>query len=237
MTAQPVARAPELAPEEGPLSAAMRELRRRTNLPRLSRWALEQCWGARLGVWLARLAALPLAVSSFYLTRPLGDVLDAVLRVACLLFSWCAGLAALSAAGPAHARKLDELEGLLMARALPVRVLREQPAAGVAAWTWRHMTPLALLVASASALGPEPWRPGQLAGLAVGVGAYFLALGALLALLVHLCQLVSRARGQSLLLLLVFAPEVLAPAWPELTTIPRACAALLDACLALGARW
>lgn len=210
---------------------------RRASVWRLSRWALEQCSGARAGLWLARLAALPFAVFTFYTTRPLGEVIDAVARVACIMFSWCAGLAALSAAGPAQLQALRQLEGMFVARAVPTSIAYDERAVSVATWTWRHMAPLGLLVVSASAVGPEPWRATQLAGLGVGVLAYFLVLGAGLALLAHVCQRLTRSRGQSLLLALVFVPEVLAPAWPELPTVPRTYASILDACLALGARW
>lgn len=162
--------------------------------------------------------------------------MDAILHLACATLSWCALLAALSATGGMHLRELGELQGILLARGIPPEKVGVERSLGLTLWIWQHLVGLALLVAAACAWAPEPWRFSQLLGLGAGVVIYFGALGAGLGALAHVCSTLTRARGQSLLLGLVFIPQLLAPAWPELPTLPRVYGSLLDACLALGAR-
>jgi len=172
-----------------------------------------------------------------FAARPLPGTLDAIVRLALVTLSWCAGLAALSAAGRSHDQVLEAGRGLLQSRGISLdRVRAERPLA-VAVWILRHVGVLALLlVALSMSLTPEPWRVARLLGLAIGTGVYLVALGVGLGALAHLCHVLGRARGQALLLGLVFIPELISPAWPEVPTVVSSYGQLLELCSSFGFR-
>jgi hypothetical protein len=200
------------------------------------RW-LDQCLGARAGTWFARGLGLSFGMMALFLARPLPEAASAVLRLALVSLSWCTGLAALSLAGAALERSLDAGRGLLESRGIAlVSVRRDRPLV-LAFWNLRRLFPPFALVLGACVVGTtDPWQAAQLLGLAGGAIIYLAALGAGLGVVAQLCHVLGGARGQSLLLLAVLVPEVISPAWPELPTLGRAYAHLLDACLALGIR-
>jgi len=193
---------------------------------------LGQCFGARSCAWLSRAVALGFVTAAVFATRPLPDALDAISRFALVTLSWCAGLAALSGAGPAPGRALSAGRGLLAARAIPLERVQARQPFGVALWIWRHVGLMALIVMTVCAgLTPEPHRAARLLGLVLGGSVYLFALGAGLGVLSYLCLLVGRTRGQLLLVGLIVFPELLSPAWPALPTVASNYRQLLDACL------
>jgi hypothetical protein len=211
--------------------------RRWRALTRIGERALDGCLGARACVWFSRLSGLGFALSALLAARSLPGTLDAILRLALLNLSWCAGLAALSAAGPGPGRLLLAGRGLWQNRGVALeRAQAAQPLAS-ATWIMRQVGSMALLV-SAVCVGAsaEPWRTARLLGAMLGALGYVAVLALGLAALARLCQLLGRGRGQSLLLGLIFLPELIAPAWPELPTVISSYARLLDACLSIGAR-
>jgi len=210
--------------------------RRRAALAVFER-ALGQCFGARACLWLARGAGIFFVLAALYTGGIAPDALDAVLRLALLALSGCAGLAALSAAGPAPERILESGRGLLESRALPLAELHAWRPLAVALWILRYVGFVALLVLIAClALAREPRGVAFVLRLACGAAGYLVLLAGGLALLAQLCHVLGRARGQSLFLGLVFLPQLLAPAWPELPTIASCYGAVLDRCLGLEAR-
>lgn len=236
-------RAPEqLAAPPGPAASAplplggTRQTRWRRYLATLSvtQHALSQCFAARAGLWLARSIGVSFALAGLYVAGLAPGGVDAVLRLALISLSWCAGLAALSAAGPTVDRALEAGRGLLETRALELdAVVRQRPLA-VALWLLRRIGSLALLVVVASvALTRAPG--GVLAALRLTVGAagYLVLLAAGLALLAELCRIIARQRGQVLFVAVAFLPQLFAPAWPELPTVISSYDGLLDRCLRL----
>ena len=202
---------------------------------RFGQRALDPCLGARSCLWLSRAACLGLGVAILYSARPLPGTLDAFVRLALVTFSWCAGLAALSAAGRSHDQVLEAGRGLLLSRGIPLARVRAERPLAVAMWILRHVGLLALLlVALSMSLTPEPWRVARLMGLAFGTGVYLVALGVGLGVLAQLCHVLGRARGQILLLGLICVPELIAPAWPELPTIASSYGHLLEQCTSFG---
>lgn len=197
---------------------------------------LDDCLGARAGAWLARAIGLGFAVSALLAARPLPGALDALLRLGLVMLSWCAGLAALSAAGPMSLRALAAGRGLLRARGVPLARVRREQALSLALWIVRHIGSLGLLlVVVCLAVTPEPWRAAQLLRLGVGTALYFTALGLGLGLLAQVSSVLGGSRGRALLMGLIFVPELLSPAWPELHTVPSTYARLLDVCSTLAA--
>jgi hypothetical protein len=218
---------------DGRLAAA----RRFRALARIGERALDGCLGARACVWFARLSGFSFAVSALLAARPLPGTLEAILRLALVSLSWCAGLAALSAAGPAPERLLLAGRGLWQNRGITAeRAQMTRPLASVT-WILRHVGSMALLVSAVCVgVSSEPWRAARLLGAMLGSLGYVAMLALGLALLARLCNVLGRGRGQSLLLALVFIPELIAPVWPELPTVVSSYARLLDACLSAGAR-
>jgi hypothetical protein len=211
--------------------------RRFRALARIGERALDGCLGARASAWFSRLTGFGFALSALLAARPLPGTLEAILRLALVSLSWCAGLAALSAAGPAPERLLLAGRGLWQNRGLAS--VRAQTALPVASATWiiRHVGSMALLVSAVCVgVSSEPWRAAKLLGAMLGALGYVAVLALGLALLARLCHLLGRGRGQSLLLALVFIPELIAPVWPELPTVVSSYARLLDACTSIGAR-
>jgi hypothetical protein len=200
------------------------------------RW-LDQCLGARAGAWFARGLGLSFGMMALFLARPLPEAASAVLRLALVSLSWCTGLAALSLAGAALERSLDAGRGLLDSRGITLATVRRDRPFVLAFWNLRRLTPPIALVLGACVVGTtDPWRAAQLFGLAAGALIYVAALGVGLGAVAHLCHVLGGARGQSLLFLAVVVPEIISPAWPELPTLGRVYAQLLDACLGLGVR-
>ncbi len=204
---------------------------------RVGQRALDVCLGARSCLWLSRAAGLGFGVAILYSARPLPGTLDAVLRLALVTLSWCAGFAALSAAGRTHDQVLEAGRGLLLSRGIHLARVRAERPLAVAAWILRHVGVLALLLVALSVSStPEPWRVTRLLGLGFGTGVYLVGLGAGLGALAHLCHVLGRGRGQALLLGLVCIPELVAPAWPELPTIVSSYGQLLEVCSSFGLR-
>lgn len=196
---------------------------------------LGQCRGARAGAWLARGVALWFAFAAVFTRRPLPEVLDVVARLGLGSLSWCAGLAALSAAGPAFREQLWAARGLFSRRGITFERLGALQPLALALWVLRHIGVLALvLLLLCAGLTSEPARAARLAALAGGGVVYVLALAAGVGVLAHLCHVLGRTRGKALLAALVIVPELLGRAWPELPRVPSAFARLLDACLGLG---
>lgn len=199
------------------------------------RW-LDQCAGARAGAWFARSVALGFAVAALSLTRPLPDTAIAFVRLSLVALSWCAGLAALSLAGPALDRALGAGRGLFEARGIPLARMRAERPFLLVRWTLRKLLLLVLLVIAACAIATDdPLRTSRLLELAFGSSVYLAVLGAGLGALAHMCHELGGERGRSWLLGVVLLPELIAPAWPELPTLARSLAALLNLCLGLGA--
>ncbi len=214
---------------------ALLDARRRLARLRVAQQALEQCLGARSAVWLARAAALGFAIAAFYAARPLPETHGALVHLALVTFSWCAGLAALSAAGPAPARLLEAGRGLLLNRGVPLSAVRAEQPLALSLWVLRRIGVLALLIISLALVAtPEPLHAAHLLGLGLGALIYLGALGLGLGLLAQLCHVVGAAHGQALLLGVVLIPELLSPAWPGLPTLASSYAGVLDACLQIG---
>lgn len=196
---------------------------------------LDDCLGAAAGRWLARSIGLGFGVAALFAARPLPGALDALLRLGLVLLSWCAGLAALSAAGPKSLRALEAGRGLLRARGVPLARVRREQALALALWVFRHIGSVGLLLVGVClAVTPEPWRAAHFLRLGAGTALYFLALGLGLGLLAQLSSALGGSRGRALLAGLIFVPELVSPAWPELHTVPTTYARLLDVCSTLG---
>ena len=199
-----------------------------------ARW-LDQCLGARTGAWLARSVAFGFAVIALSLARPMPDAALALLRMALIALSWCAGLASLSLAGPALERSLEAGRGLFESRGISLATARAGHPFLLLRWTLVKLGVLVLLVLAACAIGTDdPLRASHLLALAAGALVYLAALGAGLGALAHACHELGGARGRAWLAGVVLLPELVAPAWPELPTLVRAYAALLNLCLGLG---
>lgn len=235
---QPRSDAIALTPVRSGPPLARDELARRLGRLRVSgRW-LDQCLGARAGAWLARTLGLAFAVTALTLARPLPDAAVAVLRLSLVALSWCVALPALSLAGPALERSLADGRGLFESRGIALGSLRAERPLLLLRWALRQLGVLVALVLAACVVSTdEAWRASRLLALAVGAGVYLVALGAGAGVIAHGCHELGKARGRALLTGVVLVPELLAPAWPELPTLVRSYAALLDACLGLGVRW
>jgi hypothetical protein len=228
---------PTPAPRVRARSVGRVDWRRRWATLRVFQRALAQCFGARACVWLARGTGISFVLAALYTAGIAPDAIDAVLRLALFALSGCAGLAALSAAGPVPERILESARGLLESRALPLAELHAQRPLAVGLFILRHIGFVALVVLIAClALAREPRGAAYVLRLACGAAGYVVLLSGGLALLAQLCHVLGRARGQSLFLGLVFLPQLLAPAWPELPTIPSCYSAVLDRCLSLEVR-
>lgn len=200
------------------------------------RW-LDQCLGARAGAWFGRGLGLSFGITALFMARPLPEAASAVLRLALVSLSWCTGLAALSLAGPALERSLDAGRALIESRGLTLPTLRADRPVVLALWNLRKLgLPFALVLGACVVATPDPWRAVQLLGLAIGASFYLAALGAGLGVVAWLCHSLGGTRGQSLLFYALVVPELVSPAWPELPTLVKAYASLLDACLGLGFR-
>jgi hypothetical protein len=208
--------------------------RRWRALQSVTQHALSQCLAARVGLWLARSAGLSFVLVGLYVAGLTPGAVDAVLRMALLALSWCAGLAALSAAGPAVDRALEGGRGLLETRGVELAAVQRQRPLAVAAWLLLRIGSIALLVVFAClALTRAPAGVGAALALAAGASSYFLLLAAGLALLAELCRNIGGQRGQVLFLAVAFLPQLFAPAWPELPTVISGYDQLLDRCLRL----
>jgi hypothetical protein len=194
--------------------------------------ALSQCLGARASLWLSRSLALSFAIALYWFVKTAPEMLDVVLRLGIITLSWCAGLAALSAAGRAPDDALAAARGVLATRGLSLELARRQRPLAAALWIARHTGLLCLvLVALAFGLTPEPERALYFVRVAVGVVFYVIALGLGLGLLAHVCASLSKQRGQTLLILLVWLPEALSAAYPELPGFVSTYGHLLTRCL------
>jgi hypothetical protein len=200
------------------------------------RW-LSRCWGARAGAWLARGYGLTFVVLAAYTARPYPELSRAVLRLSLVTLSWCAGLGALSLAGPGPERHLEEARGLLATRAIDAARLRAERPLVFVLWTLEKLAVLALCVVLAYVLATaDAGQTARALGLAVGALAYMTALGLGLGAAAWGCERLGGARGRGLFIGVILLPELISPAWPELPTIVSFYAHLLDACLGLGLR-
>jgi hypothetical protein len=200
------------------------------------RW-LGRCWGARAGAWLARGYGLTFVVLAAYTARPYPELSRAVLRLALVTFSWCAGLAAVSLAGPGPEQHLAEARGLLASRAIDLDSLRAQRPLVLLLWALQKLGLLALCVVLAYLLGTaDAWSTARLFGLAIGALVYLTALGLGLGAVAWCCERLGGGRGRALFIGVVLLPELVSPAWPDLPTLVAFYARLLDACLGLGLR-
>lgn len=218
------------------MTVGLRRLQRLRALIAIAERALAQCLGARSALWLSRSIALSAALTFYWFARTAPDLVLTLLRYAIAALSWTAGLAALSAAGRAPERALVGLRGVLAPRGLdPSDLVRVRPLA-TALWIARHTGALALLlVVLAFGLAPEPaWALAVVRTLA-GVAFYVLSLALGLGLLAHVCQRSSPERGQSLLIALVWLPEALGAAYPELSGVVSLYGHLLRVCLGVEA--
>jgi hypothetical protein len=198
------------------------------------RW-LDHCLGARAGAWIARSVGLGFAVTALSLARPLPDAAIAFVRLSLVALSWCAGLAALSLAGPTLERSLATGRGLFENRGIPLAALRAERPLLLVRWTLRKLGVLVLLVLAACALATDdPWRASRLLELAAGAAVYLAALGAGLGAVAHVCHELGGERARAWLVGVVLLPELIAPAWPELPTLVHSYASLLNLCLGLG---
>lgn len=198
------------------------------------RW-LDQCLGARAGAFFGRGLGLSFALLALFMARPLPEAASAVLRLALISLSWCTGLAALSLAGPGLERALEAGRGLVESRGIGLATLRADRPLVLALWNLRKLgLPFALVLGGCVVATPDPWRVVSLLGLAAGAAVYLTALGAGLGVVAWLCHTLGGTRGQSLLFYAVLVPELVSPAWPELPTLVKVYASLLDACLGLG---
>lgn len=198
------------------------------------RW-LDHCWGARAGAWLARSVGFGFALTALSLARPLPDAALALLRMALVAMSWCAGLAALSLAGPALDGSLAAGRGLFESRGISLASARAERPFLLLRWTLVKLGVLVLLVLAACAIATnDPLRASRLIALAGGALVYLAALGSGLGAVAHVCHELGGARGRAWLTGIVLLPELVSPAWPELPTLVKSYAALLDLCLGLG---
>jgi hypothetical protein len=222
------------APRASARSTGQLEWRRRLATLRIFQRAFGQCFAARLGLWLARGAGITFVLAALYTSSFASGALDAVLRLALLALSACAGLCALSAAGPGPERILESGRGLLESRAVSLAQLQAGRALGVALWLARQIGFVVLAVAVACvALTPEPHELVRGLALTAGALCYVLLLAGGLALLAELCHTLGRTRGQALFWGLIFLPQLLSPAWPELPSVSSSYVRLLDRCLGL----
>jgi hypothetical protein len=216
----------------GPASARLRRLLGRLHVSR--RW-LDRCFAARAGAWLARANGLGFGVMALVTSRPLPEARSAVLRLALIAFSWSAGLAALSLAGPGPERWLAEGRALLDSRGVGVERFRAERPLMLARWCLERLgAPVLLVIAGCIVGSPEPWRSLESLGLAAGALLYVASLGLGLGAVAHLCERLGAGRGQSFFLSVLLLPELIAPAWPELPTLTGSYGRLLDMCLGLG---
>lgn len=203
---------------------------------RLAQRHLDDCLGARAGAWFARAVGFGFALAIVFAARPVPGALEALLRVALVLLSWCAGLAALSAAGPQPLQTLQAGRGLWRARGIPLERLRREQWLALAVWIFRHVGSVGLLLVGVClAVTADAWRAGYWLRWGAGALVYFCALGLGLGLLAQLSRALGGSRGRTLLAALVLVPELVSPAWPELHTVPSGYARLLDLCSSLGA--
>ena len=206
--------------------------RRRLATLRIFQRALGQCFGARVGLWLARSAGVAFVLVALYTSAFAAEALDAVLRLTLLALSLCAGLGALSAAGPGPERILESGRGLLETRAVSLAQVQADRLQGVALWIVRQIGSVVLVVALACvALTPEPRSLWHGLTLAAGALGYVMLLAAGLALLAELCHTLGRSRGQTLFWGLILLPQLLSPAWPELPSVSSGYVRLMDRCL------
>jgi hypothetical protein len=194
--------------------------------------ALSRCLGARASIWVSRSMALSFAIAMYWFVRTAPDMLDVVLRLGIITLSWCAGLAALSAAGRAPEDAILAARSVLASRGLSVEAARRQRPLAAALWIARQTGLLCLLlVVLAFGLTPEPEHAMYFVRVGVGVMFYVIALGLGLGLLAHICASLSKQRGQTLLILLVWLPEALSAAYPELPGFVSTYGHLLTRCL------
>jgi len=187
-----------------------------------------------VGLWFARGAGITFVLAALYTSSFASGALDAVLRMALVALSVCAGLCALSAAGPGPERILASGRGLLESHGVPLARLQGVRPLAVALWIVRQIGFAVIVVALACvALSPEPHALGRGLALAAGAVTYIVLLGGGLALLAELCHTLGRTRGQALFLGLILLPQLLSPAWPDLPSVSSSYARLLDRCLGL----
>src|SRR5688572_8232414 len=133
-----------------------REAQRWLASVRLAERALAQCLGARACVWLSRSVALSFALTLVWFVRDMADLADSILRIALITLAWCAGLAALSAAGPAPERSLLAAQGMFKTRGFSLEAARRERPLATASWIARQTGVLALLLVILSAgLAPD----------------------------------------------------------------------------------
>jgi len=198
------------------------------------RW-LDRCFAARAGAWLARANGFGFGLMALLTSRPLPEARSAVLRLALVAFSWSAGLAALSLAGPGPERWLGEGRALLEARGVPEERFRAERPLVLARWCLERLgPPLLLVIAGCLAGSPAPWGVAESVALGLGALCYLTTLGLGLGLVAFLCERLGSGRGQSLLISALLLPELVAPAWPELPTLATTYGRWLDLCLGLG---
>jgi hypothetical protein len=198
------------------------------------RW-LDRCFAARAGAWLARANGFGFGVMALVTSRPLPEARAAVLRLALIAFSWSAGLAALSLAGPGPERWQGEARALLEARGVREDRFRAERPFVLARWCVERLgLPVLLVVVGCVAGSPAPWRVAESVGLGLGALCYVTTLGLGLGVVAFLCERLGSGRGQSLLISALLLPEMIAPAWPELPTLTAAYGRWLDLCLGLG---
>lgn len=229
----PVVAARALAPQ--PSSSGRVALARQLGQLHVGRRWLDRCFAARAGAWLARANGFGFGVMALLTSRPLPEARAAVLRLALVAFSWSAGLAALSLAGPGPERWQAEGRALLEARGVREERFRAGRPLVLARWCLERLgLPVLLVVAGCLAGSPAPWRVAESLGLGLGALCYVTTLGLGLGLVAFLCERLGSGRGQSLLISALLLPEVIAPAWPELPTLATAYGRWLDLCLGLG---
>ncbi len=210
------------------------ELHRQRALLRIRSRLLGQCTGARFGVWLARLNAFSFFLAAVYAARSLPVAIEAIARLSLIGLSWCAGLAALSAAGPGPERLLLAGRGLFATRAIGSAEAGVERPLTLAFWICRHIGVLALIVLVPPAVLAN--SPGALVAslqYALGSAVYVLGLAVGLGGLASACRALGQSNGQVHLLAVMGLPELLAPAFPELPTVGKFYGHLLDACLRL----
>lgn len=206
--------------------------RQRLATLRLGQRMFGQGLGARACAWLARTACAGFAVALLLAARPLPLSVDALLRWALISFSGCAGLAALSAAGSGPDRSLEAGRGLIENRGIALGRFESERPLVVGVWIVRQLGALLGILVGVGLIAVHgPRGAAHWLGLGLGGLVYLVGLGAGLALLAQLSHLLGRARGQALLLALVCIPQLLAPAWPRLPTVPSSYGALLNLCL------
>ena len=136
-----------------------------------------------------------------------------------------------------HSAKLGAGESVtkVESRGISLGAVRAERPVLLVRWALRKLWPMVLLVlvacAAVSRDAAEAWR---LLELALGSAVYLAALGAGVGAVAHVCHELGGDRGRSWLLGATLLPELVAPAWPELPTLVRSYAALLDLCLGIG---